>query len=847
VSPQKRSKKTGPGRTQRETPRKRGQSRGPVHTRTQPSDSPLVGLPEEFWHNALSSGNFHNCALSPSGIPLYANEFLELCRKAGLLTAENNGFEKRFLTQLKSLYASFLPLILENSRKQLPLKFGSYSEYCAYFLPYLYMNASSEIASNLAVEKTDNYRAFMLEDSKMSNDSIELSLSYWIPDMDLDELDEEDPNSIKNIRNSLVYLSDHHLPENYQRVPTNRTRNRGVLGLCFSGEEVKKPKNQRGGRGKGNDRNSVEKKQRRDLEAQNETLLKPSAQYPYLYRKMLAKVVLLNNDQNRAFYQLARGTRIYFSVLNSLSQAMKQLETLREMRDNALFNKYFLSPLPETFSLPLDNVYLEGHGLNRKQFHAVSAASHVTGSREPEMLMIQGPPGTGKTHTIVSIVKTHLREWELKRKSSNKQPKPRKSVIIDDESDDNSADDDDEEPSVLICAPSNIAVDVIGRRLVEEGLDILRIGMLRKTSDDLRRCHIKQISLLSDTHKKRLFQDSRIILSTLNSSQPIYRSDRNFSLVIIDEAAQCAEPEIIMPMIYRPKTVILVGDHLQLPPTVKSRDAENSGYARSLFERFQSITAGRNMILLTEQYRMKPEICSMPSKIFYKNQLTSLEQNGRNPYIKLPPLACFDVTDSREESPPQSTSKYNLIEKDFIIKILESILSRVQNFTVDLPEMSSDSDDSDNDSSGSSSNSVSVSVRDETRKKRDYLRKIKIGIICFYADQVRVLENEIARRFGRDLIDVKTVDSFQGQERDIIIVSCCRANERQDIGFLRLDNRANVAVTRAKSSLIVVCNGNTFGKNPMWNKMFAHFRSKKAMHKVKSTTQMNSLDSILAN
>ncbi|KAI9598799.1 AAA domain-containing protein [Syncephalis fuscata] len=285
--------------------------------------------------------------------------------------------------------------------------------------------------------------------------------------------------------------------------------------------------------------------------------------------------------------------------------------------------------------------------------------------------------------------------------------------------------------------------------------------------------------------RKMLVQRADIICATLSSSgHNLLASTRvRFETVLIDEASQCVELSSLIPLQYDCKRCILVGDAKQLPPTVLSARAIQLNYARSLFERIQTIQPS-SVDLLTVQYRMHPLISQFPSHIFYQNQIKdgpSMAERTLAPWHThnlLGPFSFFNVADGREKS-IDSRSFSNTREIDVVMGLISHICSQ-------FPQI---------DFAG------------------------RIGVITPYKEQMRELCIQCSRRFGhrvRDVIDFNTIDGFQGQEKDLIIFSCVRASSSNRVGFLSDPRRMNVALTRARSSLFVVGNAETLRADSYW-------------------------------
>lgn len=430
---------------------------------------------------------------------------------------------------------------------------------------------------------------------------------------------------------------------------------------------------------------------------------------------------------------------------------------------------------------PLD---LKGMMLDDGQQEAISKA---VSSR---LSIIQGPPGTGKTHTAVHLLKAMI--------MMGRGP-------------------------ILACAESNVAVDNLLEGLLDLGVNAIRFGRPVKVREHLREAtldaqvaaHPKRDEIefireenaaikakLSDLRGKekglahkdinRNFKEmreleQRIIDEVLGGAEVLCTTNigaghftlanRRFSTVLIDEATQASEPSSLVPIVKGCRQLILVGDHRQLPPTVISRVAEDGGLSIPLFERL--LENGVEAHMLTTQYRMHPTIREFPSAQFYDNRLV----DGCSAADR-PPAAGFLWPDwdkpvafvpvhGAEISEETGSSRSNIDEAAAVISILNDLL---------LP-----GDLNPND----------------------------IGIISPYSGQVRLIGQMMAEEL--EGVEVKSVDGYQGREKEIIILSTVRSNSDGNIGFLKDSRRLNVAMTRAKRGLIVVGDDRTLRHDRTWS------------------------------
>jgi superfamily I DNA and/or RNA helicase len=434
-------------------------------------------------------------------------------------------------------------------------------------------------------------------------------------------------------------------------------------------------------------------------------------------------------------------------------------------------------------------------GLNTSQQKALNM---VLSARD--VGIIHGPPGTGKTTTLVQAIKISV----------------------------------DSEKQVLVCAPSNAAVDLLTDKLSESGLDVLRIGhparvteqSLSKTLDvritehayfrdlkDLRK-KIGQLRDMAFKYKRNygyhereqrrllmqeakaakaeadvlefyiindLIQTSNVITCTLvGASHPLLKG-RRYKSVFIDEAAQALEPACWIPIL-RAERVVFAGDHFQLPPTIKSLEAARKGLAKTLFEKCiqrQPQTAS----MLKIQYRMNDDIMRFSSKYFYHNELIAHDSvkdwliTGDNVPIEFIDTAGCGFNESQD---PETLSRFNPEEAQLLIRQMEKLCEKII-----TPEAS-----------------LSIGVITPYRAQVDCIQKL--------SESSEVLKPHLP------VFTINTVDAFQGQERDIIAISLVRSNEKGEVGFLGDIRRMNVAMTRAKKKLIIVGDSATLGSHPFY-------------------------------
>lgn len=438
--------------------------------------------------------------------------------------------------------------------------------------------------------------------------------------------------------------------------------------------------------------------------------------------------------------------------------------------------------LPDRFSIP---GFAE---LNASQTNAVRLVL------QRPLSLIQGPPGTGKTVTSATIV-YHLAKLTRKK--------------------------------ILVCAPSNVAVDHLAEKLDQLGLRVVRlIARLREdveSSSSPLALHnvvgksakgdLKKLLALRDQLGELLEHDSRTLqklmrtaeLKQLNSCDIVCATcvgagdrrlaDFTFRTVLIDESTQASEPEVLIPIVKGAKQVILVGDHQQLGPVILEKRAGDAGLKQSLFERL--VMLGQVPIRLEVQYRMNPCLSEFPSNMFYEGLL----QNGVTSDDRLVPHSQFPWPVIH--TPMMFWANYG---REEISSLGNSFLNRVEAMNVE---------------------------KLITRLFKDGVAASQIGVITPYEGQrayiVQYMSMNLTLADKKEEyleVEVTSVDAFQGREKDYIILSCVRANDQQQIGFLSDPRRLNVALTRAKYGLVVLGNPRSLCRNVLWNHLLVHFREK---------------------
>ncbi|MBO4892690.1 MAG: AAA family ATPase [Prevotella sp.] len=444
--------------------------------------------------------------------------------------------------------------------------------------------------------------------------------------------------------------------------------------------------------------------------------------------------------------------------------------------------------------------------LNRTQEDAVNKVL-----RAKDVAIVHGPPGTGKTTTLVEAIYETLRR----------------------------------ENQVLVCAQSNMAVDWISEKLVDRGINVLRIGNPTRVNDKMlsftyeRRfeAHPDYTLLWSirkairdlRSHRKRgdekfhqklerlkeratelevrinaqLFGEARVIACTLVGSSNRLLEGQKFGTLFIDEAAQALEAACWIP-IRRVSRVIFAGDHCQLPPTIKSFAALKAGLGKTLMERIVE-NHPETVTLLKMQYRMNEEIMRFSSDWFYGNQVESAPEVKYRSILDLDiPMTWVDTSQFSEYSENSGDAEKPLFREEFVGESFGRINKAEAELTLLALEQ----------------------YFKKIGKERILEERLDVGVISPYRAQVQYLRRLFKKREFfkpyRHLISVNTVDGFQGQERDIILISLVRANDEGQIGFLRDLRRMNVAITRARMKLIILGDASTMTRHPFYKKLYEY-------------------------
>ncbi|TLX72788.1 IGHMBP2 family helicase [Labilibacter sediminis] len=508
-------------------------------------------------------------------------------------------------------------------------------------------------------------------------------------------------------------------------------------------------------------------------------------------------IITLNDDTEPEWLNKSHvGVQLLFDE-NAYLEMERALNIVMDPKDErlALLRNIMLGDEDATFT---ERTAINLPQLNESQNKALNTIAQAN-----ELAIVHGPPGTGKTTTLVESISYTLKS----------------------------------EKQVLVCAPSNAAIDLLAEKLGEKDLIVVRIGHPARVTDELlsitmdaRIAHhpnykdLKAVKKQADEyyrtamkykrnfgHEERqqrrlLLQESgklrkeadhlqyyitndilsnaQVIACTMVGASNYMIRDRRFNVVFIDEAAQGLEPATWIP-ITKANKVVLAGDHCQLPPTIKSFESAKEGLDETLFEK--AIKRNHADVMLREQYRMHEFIMGFSSRYFYSNKLQANEmvrdwqvfKDDRNvEFIDTAGCGFFEQVDK------ETKSSFNPEEADLMLKHYRAYLDLMSEMK---PEAT-----------------------------------VSIGIISPYKAQVSLLQNifkDVSKEHEglKTKVAVNTIDSFQGQERDVIYISLVRSNEKGMIGFLSDTRRMNVAMTRARKKLVIVGDSATIGQHKFYS------------------------------
>lgn len=528
------------------------------------------------------------------------------------------------------------------------------------------------------------------------------------------------------------------------------------------------------------------------------------------------KIILHCDDLPDWCYDGKLGVNIQFDD-NSYNEMQRALDDVIKAKDNsrvAELREILEGNIPLKFEKENQDIVVPKLNLSQNRAIRKSISSL-------DLSVIHGPPGTGKTTTLVNAIRVCLQA----------------------------------ERQVLVCAPTNTAVDILTEKLLELGITLLRLGHPARISEELvsssvdgqiqkhqnfseikslrknaaeyfrmagkfkrvfgkqdaqqraayyteaKTC-LKDARLLEDYIVGDLFNTVQVICCTPVTSTHKALTKKKFNTLFFDEASQALEPMVWIPLL-KCNRIILSGDHFQLPPVVKSLEAARQGLGITMLDR--CIKFENAVTLLNKQYRMNSPIMAFSNNYFYNNGLEaddtvkdSVLANEEEDNFFNKPIEFVDTAGCSfdEEQNLETLSSFNVGEGNLLFKHLQELLNWHSNL--------------------------------------DYTQPIDIGIISPYKEQVSWLkENRPNYELNTEKVSelrIRTIDGFQGEECDIIYISLVRSNSDQQIGFLNDLRRMNVAITRAKKKLIIIGDSATIGSNPFY-KSFIEYCEKNGYYR----------------
>ncbi|KAG7384713.1 DNA-binding protein SMUBP-2 [Phytophthora pseudosyringae] len=498
-----------------------------------------------------------------------------------------------------------------------------------------------------------------------------------------------------------------------------------------------------------------------------------------------------------------------------LSNALDQMSKFEFGAAQAVVDVVFSEREP-SWNTPLPDITPFNTGLNQSQVEAIRFAL-----ASKDLALIHGPPGTGKTTTVVEFILQAVTKFDLK---------------------------------VLVCAPSNIAVDNVLDKLastcstLRKKLRLTRVGhparvlpqilkycldakiqsaegteivndirkemtamqtKLQKTRDksvrfQLRRemkANRKEIRVREQKVVGDIVQHSNVVFATNVGAASKLLKDVTFDLVIIDEAAQALEASCWVPIL-KAKRCVLAGDHLQLPPTIKSKTAAAKGLEVTLFDRITSYANTQSIVkMLDTQYRMHEDISEWSSQAMYKGELKSFEGVAKRKLHELPHVK---ITEDDE--------------------LLDATLLLLDTAGCELEEDAKDDDDKGHSMlrlSKSNEGEAQVVARHVRALLETGLKEEEVAVITPYNKQVQTLKALLLESYPK--LEIRSVDGFQGCEKEAVVMSLVRSNASRLVGFLADDRRMNVAITRAKRHVAVVCDTDTISSHKFLAVLVKHF------------------------